>query len=150
MQSFGLGKHVFVAQCLQSEAGLNLVIDPTGKLLTKRKVVSRKDVIANPRVPHLHIKFCPCMRAHRHLKACRSVWFVKLAHICPQVIAAAVRGQLKSRRRQSAYIYSDAILHFVNNNKILPKGVLITAPSVQNWACRSGQAIRKLVAGFKH
>ncbi|CAE7258128.1 unnamed protein product [Symbiodinium necroappetens] len=31
-------------------AGLNLVVDPTGKLLNRRKVVSRKDVIANPRV----------------------------------------------------------------------------------------------------
>ncbi|CAE7494942.1 unnamed protein product [Symbiodinium microadriaticum] len=35
---------------LQSQAGLNLVVDPTGKLLNRRKVVSRKDVIANPRV----------------------------------------------------------------------------------------------------
>ena len=39
---------------LQSQAGLNLVVDPTGKLLNRRKVVSRKDVIANPRVPPLH------------------------------------------------------------------------------------------------
>ncbi|CAE6962640.1 unnamed protein product [Symbiodinium sp. CCMP2592] len=31
-------------------AGLNLVVDPSGKLLNRRKVCSRKDVIANPRV----------------------------------------------------------------------------------------------------
>ena len=62
-----------------------------------------------------------------------------------KVIAAAVRGQLKARKRQSAYIYMDAVLHFVNGNKILPRGVLITAPSVQDWACKVGAAMRKLV-----
>ncbi|CAE6962712.1 unnamed protein product [Symbiodinium sp. CCMP2592] len=33
-----------------SKNGLNLVVDPSGKLLNRRKVCSRKDVIANPRV----------------------------------------------------------------------------------------------------
>ena len=63
-----------------------------------------------------------------------------------EVIAAAIRGKLRSRKRQSAYIYSDAILHFMNNEKLLPRGVLISAPSVQDWAMKTGHAVRKLVA----
>ena len=48
-----------------------MIIDPSGKLLTRRKIVSRKDVIANPRVPYLHtrifwerlleLEYCVCM-----------------------------------------------------------------------------------------
>ena len=63
-----------------------------------------------------------------------------------EVIAAAVRGRLRSRKRQSAYIYADAVLHFMNYERLLPRGGLITAPSVQDWATKSGHAVRKLVA----
>ena len=61
-----------------------------------------------------------------------------------QVIAACVRGTRQGRRRQSAYIYMDAVLYFYNEQRLLPRGVLITAPSVQDWACRTGAAMRKL------
>ena len=36
-----------------SKVGLNLVVDRSGKLLSTKKLVSRKDVIANPRVSYL-------------------------------------------------------------------------------------------------
>ena len=119
------------------KAGLNMIIDPSGKLLTRRKVVSRKDVIANPRAPSLHSIIRVICEGRLWGKLC--------LHEHYKVIAAAVRGQLKARRRQSSYIYMDAVLHFVNENKILPRGVLISAPSVQDWACKVGAAIRKLV-----
>ena len=36
-----------------SEAGLNLIVDQSGRLFKKRLNATRKDVIANPRVPGL-------------------------------------------------------------------------------------------------
>ena len=38
----------------------------------------------------------------------------------------------------------DAILHWLNDGKRLPRGVLITAPAVQDYACRAGCVPRKL------
>ena len=40
-----------------SEVGLNLIVDQSGRLFKKRLNATRKDVIANPRVPGLR---CSC------------------------------------------------------------------------------------------
>ena len=40
----------------------------------------------------------------------------------------------------------DAILYFYNENRLLPRGITITAPSIQDWACKVGGAVRKLVS----
>ena len=60
-----------------------------------------------------------------------------------QVIAAAIRGARRGRKRQSAYIYMDALLYLYNEHRLLPRGMLISAPAVQDWACRTGAAIRR-------
>ena len=114
---------------------MNRLVDTTGKLLgNKKKPATRRDIPANTRVPGLHMLVVGEYKGRMYLVP-------SLA----QVIAACIRGGRRGRKRQSAYIYMDAVLHFYNQCRLLPRGVLITAPSVQDWACRAGGAMRKLV-----
>ena len=45
----------------------------------------------------------------------------------------------------SAYVLTDALLYYFNNNNVLPRGLTIAAPAVALYATRAGLALRKLV-----
>ena len=57
-----------------------------------------------------------------------------------------VRGTPASRSRLSAEVISDALCYWYHKFEQLPKGVSVHAPSVREWAARTGIALRKLVA----
>ena len=61
-----------------------------------------------------------------------------------QAVAAVVRGSMPQRRRYSAHIIADGILHWYWQKKLCPRGISTKAASVRDWALRNGQALRKL------
>ena len=63
-----------------------------------------------------------------------------------QAVAAVVRGSFASRRRYSAHVISDGILHWYRKPGRCPRGISTNAQSVREWSLRNGQALRKLVA----
>ena len=52
------GSPLLVQHC---EVGFNLLVDRTRKLLRSKSKVSRKDILANPRVSRLHWTVVPAM-----------------------------------------------------------------------------------------
>ncbi len=66
-------------------------------------------------------------------------------HTIPyQVILAVVKGS-QGKCRLSAYVLKRAILHFYSKGKLFPKGVVAELESVQDWALKTGKALRRLV-----
>ena len=63
-----------------------------------------------------------------------------------QVIAAVLRGSKRGRKRYSAHLLADAVRCWYHRKKLVPRGISVNAPSVQDWALKVGNAIRKLEA----
>ena len=61
-----------------------------------------------------------------------------------QVILAVVKGS-QGKCRMSAYVLKRAILHFYGKCRLFPKGVVAELESVQDWALKTGKALRRLV-----
>ena len=64
-----------------------------------------------------------------------------------KAILAVVQG-LEGHPRASAHILRDAILTFFTKHKLFPTGIYAEIPSVQDWALKHGQALKKLAPGF--
>ena len=62
-----------------------------------------------------------------------------------EVVAAIVKGSLRTRKRFSSHVVCRAILHWYGTKKLTPRGVSIQAASVKDWALRTANAGRKLV-----
>ena len=62
-----------------------------------------------------------------------------------QAVAAVVRGTMPRRKRLSAHVIGDGILHWYGTHKLCPRGISTKAASVRDWSLRNGQALRKLV-----
>ena len=60
------------------------------------------------------------------------------------MILAVVKGS-QGKCRLSAYVLKRAILHFYSKGKLFPKGVVAELESVQDWALKTGKALRRLV-----
>ena len=71
-------------------------------------------------------------------------WFLGPC-LMSKAIAAVVRGSSPNRSRLSAEVIGEALRYWYWRYKQLPRGVSIHAPVVEEWAVRSGVALRKLV-----
>ena len=65
--------------------------------------------------------------------------------VAHQALAAVVRGSRPGRRRYSAHLIGDGILHWYGKHKLCPRGISTRAASVRDWALRNGQALQKMV-----
>ena len=63
-----------------------------------------------------------------------------------QVVAAIVKGTLRSRLRFSSHIICAAILDWYSRCNLTPRGISVQAASVHDWALRTASACRKMVA----
>ena len=65
--------------------------------------------------------------------------------VAHQALAAVVRGSKPGRRRYSAHLIGDGILHWYGKHKLCPRGISTRAASLRDWALRNGQALQKMV-----
>ena len=63
-----------------------------------------------------------------------------------EAVAAVIRGAGPTTRRLSAYVICDALKYWYDEDKLCPRGISVHAESVQDWALRNAQAMRKMVA----
>ena len=65
-----------------------------------------------------------------------------------KAVAAVIRGAGPHTRRLSSYVIADALKYWYSEDKLCPRGISVFAECVQDWALRTGQAIRKMAASF--
>ena len=63
-----------------------------------------------------------------------------------QVVAAIVKSSRRDQRRYSAHLISAAILRWYKVCKKCPRGISSSAAAVHDWALRTANAARKMVA----
>ena len=68
-------------------------------------------------------------------------WLCKLV---AKAIAAVIRGSPLTRKRYSSKVIGEGLRYWYCKYKQLPRGVSIHAPSVREWALRTGLALQKL------
>ncbi|CAE7812435.1 unnamed protein product, partial [Symbiodinium sp. CCMP2456] len=53
------------------------------------------------------------------------------------VIAAVLRGSKRGRKRYSAHLIADALRCWYHRRKLVPRGISVNAPSIQDWALKA-------------
>ena len=69
---------------------------------------------------------------------------LQLLLLLTEAVVAAMKA-CQQRKRYSAHVFADSIIHWYSTTKQMPRGISANCSAVRDWALRTGVALRKLV-----